>query len=151
MEEVKLKFAKRKLRVQRCKTIPGSAKVKSAPAARPSTASTTPHVLSSTPKIRGGKALLTSRMPTTVSVPKGDPSLGTRLANMSKEERKQAKSSDADRLARRAAKKKAKTALMKAASKGGDKDARVRKRPGGPKTAGSARKEVKKKVMGKRK
>jgi nucleolar protein 12 len=44
-------------------------------------------------------------------VPKGDPSLGEKLAHLSKDARKQIKSSDADRIARRLAKKKARMAL----------------------------------------
>lgn len=42
-----------------------------------------------------------------VVVPKGDPALGEKLAGKSKDERKQLKSADADRVARRLAKKKA--------------------------------------------
>lgn len=41
-----------------------------------------------------------------VVLPKGDPSLGEKLAGLSKEERKKRKSADPDRLARRLAKKK---------------------------------------------
>ncbi|KAI5986165.1 hypothetical protein EDD15DRAFT_2532529 [Pisolithus albus] len=90
LEPDRLKFAKRKLRVQRCKTIPSSV-----------TAATS---LSSKP----------SRIRTSSSAaPKGDPSLGQKLAHLSKEERKQAKAADADRRARRLAKKKARMALDK--------------------------------------
>lgn len=46
-------------------------------------------------------------------VPKGDPSLGEKLVTLSKEERKRVKAADADRVARRVAKKKARMALAK--------------------------------------
>lgn len=93
MEETKLKFAKRKLRVQRCKTL-GGTKSKTAPKPNPKVrAPATPIVIP--------------------SVPKGDPALGEKLAHLPKDERKQAKSSDADRVARRLAKKKARSALEK--------------------------------------
>lgn len=95
MEESKLKFAKRKLRVQRCKVLPkGSATDKTAT----SKAATTSHSAGAAPPI---------------DVPKGDPSLGEKIATLSKEERKQIKATDADRLARRMAKKKARMALAK--------------------------------------
>lgn len=44
-------------------------------------------------------------------IPKGDPSLGEKLIGLSKEERKQRKSTDLDRLARRLAKKKLRMAM----------------------------------------
>ncbi|KAF8195586.1 hypothetical protein BJ912DRAFT_957479 [Pholiota molesta] len=83
LEEEKLKFAKRKLRVQRCKTAPGT------------------------------KQLVTQRKERApaVVVPKGDPRLGEKLSGLPKEERKQIKSTDADRVARRLAKKKARMAM----------------------------------------
>ncbi|KAG0708415.1 hypothetical protein DFH29DRAFT_1045094 [Suillus ampliporus] len=95
MEESKIKFAKRKLRVQRCKMLPkGSAADKSATS---KTASTSNAGAAASP----------------INVPKGDPSLGEKLATLSKEERKQIKAADADRLARRMAKKKARMTLAK--------------------------------------
>jgi nucleolar protein 12 len=152
MEETKLKFAKRKLRVQRCKTLPGGPKAPSKPTPRPVDKVATRSI--QPPRLKGNRAL-SSAMPITVSVPKGDPTLGSRLASLSKDERKQAKAGDTDRIARRAAKKKAKSAMVKAASKAHGTDdsgkPRIRKRNGGPKGAGSARKEVKKKVVTKRK
>ncbi|KAL1663706.1 hypothetical protein GGF50DRAFT_127791 [Schizophyllum commune] len=82
-----LKFAKRKLRVQKCKTVPGaSTKVKADKHAP------------------GGKQA--PRKP--VVVPSGDPTLGSRLAGLPKDARKAAKAADAARVARRAAKKAAK-------------------------------------------
>ncbi|KDR82884.1 hypothetical protein GALMADRAFT_56971 [Galerina marginata CBS 339.88] len=92
LEEDKLKFAKRKLRVQRCKTLPGAKQVV------PS-------------QNKSGTASIA------VVVPKGDPALGERLAGLPKDERKQLKSSDADRVARRLAKKKARMGMKPAPGK----------------------------------
>lgn len=65
-----------------------------------------------------------------IVVPKGDPSLGEKLAHLPKEARKQYKSSDADRVARRLAKKKARIALGNDGVKTLGKDReRVRKGP----------------------
>jgi nucleolar protein 12 len=95
MEESKLKFAKRKLRVQRCKMLPKASATEKAAASK---AATTSHSAGAAPPI---------------DVPKGDPSLGEKIASLSKEERKQIKAADADRLARRMAKKKARMTLAK--------------------------------------
>jgi len=95
MEESKLKFAKRKLRVQRCKMLPKASATDKAAASK---TATTSHSAGAAPPI---------------NVPKGDPSLGEKIATLSKEERKQVKATDADRLARRMAKKKARMALAK--------------------------------------
>ncbi|KAH6888797.1 hypothetical protein BKA70DRAFT_1390075 [Coprinopsis sp. MPI-PUGE-AT-0042] len=98
MEPVKVKFAKRKLRVQRCKSVPGtSLKIKTAPPPSKKDASS-----SSQPRLP---------RPAPVEVPKGDPRLGEKLAGLSKEVRKEVKSKDADRVARRLAKKKARMAI----------------------------------------
>lgn len=94
LEPDRLKFAKRKLRVHRCKTIPSSV----TPAA--SSQSSKP------PQIHASSSISNA-------VPKGDPSLGEKLAHLSKEERKQVKAADADRRERRLAKKKARMALDK--------------------------------------
>jgi hypothetical protein len=106
-----------------------------------------------TQRLKGTMALRSSLMPfAPVSMPKGDPSLSAQLASLSKEERKRAKAADADRIARRAAKKKAKMTMMKGVVKGTkegvDSEQRVRawRRAGGAREVGSARKEVKKKV-----
>ncbi|KAF8443144.1 hypothetical protein L210DRAFT_3161164 [Boletus edulis BED1] len=87
-----LKFAKRKLRVQRCKSIPNATSAKNA----------SPSKLAQT----------SNRVPVP-PVPKGDPSLGEKLAKLTKEERKRVKATDSDRVARRMAKKKARLALAK--------------------------------------
>ncbi|GLB38746.1 putative RNA recognition motif containing protein [Lyophyllum shimeji] len=107
LEPGKLKFAKRKLRVQRCRTLPGSSV-----STRQATASTKPKANDK----EGSKNGKPMRAPVPIVVPKGDPSLGKRLAHLPKEARKQLKSADADRVARRLAKKKARMAM---ASKGG--------------------------------
>ncbi|KAG1735190.1 hypothetical protein EDB19DRAFT_1638542 [Suillus lakei] len=95
MEESKLKFAKRKLRVQRCKMLPKGSATEKAAASK----------IASTSNSAGAVP--------PIDVPKGDPSLGEKLATLSKEERKQIKAADADRLARRMAKKKARMTLAK--------------------------------------
>ncbi|KAF8903172.1 hypothetical protein CPB84DRAFT_1775032 [Gymnopilus junonius] len=88
LEESKLKFAKRKLRIQRCKTIPGFKEQVPIPNQKKKTSA-----------------------PVAIPILKGDPNLGERLAGLSKDERKEVKSSDADRVARRLAKKKARMAM----------------------------------------
>ncbi|KAK0221430.1 hypothetical protein IW262DRAFT_1447863 [Armillaria fumosa] len=105
LEEAKLKFAKRKLRVQRCKTLLGGRRT-------------------TTLVTAGTKNLVQP------SIPAGDPSLGERLVHLTKEARKHVKSADADRVARRLAKKKARLALGKEGVKmqGKERD-RVRKKP----------------------
>lgn len=94
----KLKFAKKPLRVQSCKTLP--------PAAKRVAAATAP---GKDGKDKGKKEFKKRAPPPTV-VPKGDPSLGDRLKDLSKDERKAAKHADADRLKRRMAKKQIKVA-----------------------------------------
>lgn len=107
MEPSQLKFAKRKLRVQRCKTIPGtklpssvklSSKGQTNAKAKPKSEKLTPRSPQTHP-------------PIPLTVPRGDPTLGTKLVNMSREERKKVKASDSDRVARRLAKKKARMAM----------------------------------------
>ncbi|PPR02851.1 hypothetical protein CVT24_002329 [Panaeolus cyanescens] len=93
LDQDKLKFAKRKLRVQRCKTLPGSSH--SIPINTGST------------KEKAGSSVARP----VVVVPKGNPQLGAALVGLSKEERKKVKSTDADRVARRLAKKKARNAM----------------------------------------
>lgn len=93
----KLAFGGRKMRIQRCKTLPrlpGSAPASASPKER-----------------KPSKSAATQQPPRKFKpmwkeAPHGDPSLGKKLAGMSKEDRKQAKSSDPDRVARRLAKKK---------------------------------------------
>lgn len=92
LESGQLKLAKRKLRVQRCKSIPNATSIKNVPPSKPTQAS--------------------NRAPVP-PVPKGDPSLGEKLVKLTKEERKRVKAADADRVARRMAKKKARMVLAK--------------------------------------
>ncbi|KAF9046556.1 hypothetical protein BJ165DRAFT_1472681 [Panaeolus papilionaceus] len=90
LDQDKLKFAKRKLRIQRCKTLPGSS-----------------HTVSINTKNKSGTPVARP----VVVVPKGNPELGATLVGLSKEERKKVKSTDADRVARRLAKKKARNSM----------------------------------------
>ena len=99
LESEKLKFAKRKLRLQRCKTLPGTTLLKSPASAVP---------IADQVKQGTGAG---SRAIAMQNVPKGDPLLGDKLRALSKEERKAAKSADPNRVARRLAKKKARNAL----------------------------------------
>lgn len=122
MEEGKLKFAKRKLRVQRCKTLSGGSSAKRSAASGDTTSP-------STPRARGPPVPIS--IP---AIPKGDPSLGGKLAHLSKDKRKEVKSADADRVARRLAKKKSRNALEKQGLKALSKDReRVRKSTTGAK------------------
>ncbi|KAF8685737.1 RNA recognition motif [Rhizoctonia solani] len=107
LEPGTIKLAKRKLRVQRCKTIPGV----SLPKTKPSSAGDKPKE----PKIasKGESNQKSDRQkarptPSKPILPRADPNLGERIRSLSKEERKSVKASDADRVARRLAKKKAK-------------------------------------------
>ncbi|RXW16531.1 hypothetical protein EST38_g9328 [Candolleomyces aberdarensis] len=134
LEESKLKFAKRKLRVQRCKTIPGTSfKIKSTPASSKSSSSTKSQPGAPTSST---KKPFKNAAPTPIIVPKGDPTLGDRLAHLPKAVRKDVKRNDGDRVARRLAKKKARMAMgpPKAAGTGGSNEGvRDRKRTAGAK------------------
>lgn len=112
----KLKFAKRPIRVQQCKTLPGSQR-------RPA--------LSTTP---AGTAKVPKKLRTAPAVmPKGNPALGEKIKDLSKEDRKLAKATDAERQARRLAKKQAKvatahreTGAVKLASTKAEKNSRAK-------------------------
>ncbi|KAF9449099.1 hypothetical protein P691DRAFT_759309 [Macrolepiota fuliginosa MF-IS2] len=110
LDASQLKFAKRKLRIQRCKTIPGtklpsSVKLNSQPQKFKDQSK-------SKSNTNSDKATKSQRAPPTpIIVPKGDPTLGQKLVNLSKEQRKKAKAADTDRVARRLAKKKARNAM----------------------------------------
>lgn len=69
-------------------------------------------------------------------IPKGDPALGQKLQGLSKDERKRAKASDADRVARRLAKKQAKALADRGVKSRDDISLKVRKRSGDKKTSG---------------
>ena len=146
MEEGTLKFAKRKLRLQRCKTLPGSAPVKKPePKNKPA------------PKITVGKPtdsgyqprVSSSTKPKPISLaelPKGDPRLGERLKDLDKDARKAAKAADTDRIARRMAKKKARLAMgvKEKSDKDSKKRVRERKNPVERKTEGKHKPVAKK-------
>ncbi|CED84895.1 FOG: RRM domain [Phaffia rhodozyma] len=102
LDKKHLQFSKRTLRAERCKTLPSKK-----PTASTSTASTTPTIGNSTAVSKPAR----TPYPTIQPVPKGNPLLGEKLKDLSKEDRKAAKSEDADRLARRLAKKKNRVAM----------------------------------------
>lgn len=104
MDVKKLKFAKKPLRVQACKTLPPAALLNARAAGSTSTVAAS--------KTGAGQSGSSRTVPT-VPAPKGNPALGEKLAGLSKEERKLAKAADADRQARRLAKKKARHVLDK--------------------------------------
>ena len=114
MDPEKIILKKRKLRVQRCRTVPGQRsdkdkaglKVVSSEKSLPRDANQ-----QSPKKSSGGLNKASSKEP--VTVPKGNPFLGKKLAGLSKEMRKQIKSTDKDRIARRLAKKKARAAMAR--------------------------------------
>ncbi|KAJ7496588.1 hypothetical protein FB451DRAFT_1119450 [Mycena latifolia] len=94
--KVKLKFAKRTLRVQRCRA--GAASSSAAKSAGAAPASKSKSTFPPTPPKRG------------------DPTLGARLAHLDKDARKAAKKADADRVSRRAEKKKMGTRMRTGAA-----------------------------------
>ncbi|KZT11964.1 uncharacterized protein LAESUDRAFT_719910 [Laetiporus sulphureus 93-53] len=118
LDETRLKFAKRKLRVQRCKTVPGSVKI-------------TPKHSRSAVSSSSSAHLKHPSVPfTPSSLPKGDPSLGTKISHLPKEERKKVKAADAERVARRLAKKQAKLLAEKGVKmRAGKERMRERRRP----------------------
>lgn len=129
LEPEKLKFAKRTLRVQRCKlqpALPAKSKPQQQSPAKANSA------VVANPRARSSE----------IPIPKGDPTLGARLVGLPKEARKQAKATEPARLARRLAKKKARLALEKAEDK--SKRVRVRKEKRGKNASNSGRKSGKK-------
>ncbi|KAI1790154.1 hypothetical protein LXA43DRAFT_1017651 [Ganoderma leucocontextum] len=127
LDQSKLKFAKRKLRVQRCKTLPGGPKLRAAKMPRaPSSSTSGPHGKAGRPGTSPSRPERAPRLVPT-RAPKGNPELGAKLAHLPKEERKKAKAADADRIARRLAKKRAKALAEKGVKSKGDRE-RVRKR-----------------------
>ncbi|KAI0927057.1 hypothetical protein AcV5_007696 [Taiwanofungus camphoratus] len=129
LEQDQLKFAKRKLRVQRCKTVPGSSKVVSK-FSKPPRSSSLPKTAANTRPSSASRATL----------PKGNPLLGTKISHLPKEDRKRVKATDPDRVARRLAKKKAKLLAEKGVKSRVERE-RVRKRPEDKKGSGSVLKE----------
>jgi nucleolar protein 12 len=100
LDESKLKFARRQLRVQRSKALPPVNKQKAAAAATGNTKAGP-----------GSKAGAGAKKPIKVRtipsgpIPKGNPALGEKLKDLPKDERKAAKAQDDERQARRLAKK----------------------------------------------
>lgn len=154
LEQGKVKFAKRKLRVQRCKaTTSSSTPSKKRPESGVPTSSTSPRRGKTSsggtitnPRSSGSTLI---RVPTPGSVPRGDPNLGKKLEHLSKEERKKEKAANADRVARRLAKKQVKATMAKESSKfGGDgkgkERVRVRKKGGAPGGPSSGKTKAKK-------
>ena len=106
LDPSKVKLNKRKIRPQRCKT-------GATAAVRPERGDSE----RSTERRTAGKGVdkaqsrqekiraLSDGKPTTKSAPRGDPALGERIRSLSKDERKTVKAGDADRQARRLAKK----------------------------------------------
>ncbi|KAJ3859457.1 hypothetical protein EV359DRAFT_50814 [Lentinula novae-zelandiae] len=109
LEPGKLKFAKRKLRVERCKTIPGGSFKVKVQSTSP-TSSSRPNNPNHPSNFKTNRST-PSTSSASISIPKGDPTLGAKLAHLSKEDRKSAKAGDADRMARRLAKKKSRMAM----------------------------------------
>ncbi|TFK93092.1 hypothetical protein K466DRAFT_572710 [Polyporus arcularius HHB13444] len=136
LDESKLKFAKRKLRVQRCKTLPGGPKLRASKPTRapsssaPSAAQGRSHAGPSNSRSMPAHRLV----PATKHTPKGNPELGAKLAHLPKEERKKVKASDPERVARRLAKKQAAALALKGVKAKVDRE-RVRKRPNEKKAA----------------
>ena len=133
MEQGKLKFAKRKLRVQKCKTVPNASDGKRETSKRPQRDIQAPR----------GKSERVSHVASAQVY--GDPQLGERIAGLSKEMRKKIKSTEPDRVARRLAKKKARLSMKRDGTK---TKARVRERkhPSQGKSLNSSRKGSKARV-----
>lgn len=106
MEADKLKFANRKLRVQRCKAKNTSSKPSNSVAIKDLT----------TAEAKGKSTF--SKGDKTHKLHKGDPLLGERIKGLSKDERKEVKKQDVNRLARRM-EKKAKRRTLDPASRSG--------------------------------
>lgn len=132
MDAEKLNLGKRTLRIQRCKSLPN---------AQQKRASQATIAGGGTESTRGESARRPFSIPIPTSIPRGDPALGEKLAGLSKEDRKEAKKADAERVQRRLAKKKVKNAMVLDKGREDAKDRpriRVRKEPassskGGPK------------------
>ncbi|KAF8600385.1 hypothetical protein BDV93DRAFT_525418 [Ceratobasidium sp. AG-I] len=141
MEPGTIKLAKRKLRIQRCKTLPGVTLPK--PKQRPSRDDNpNPTAKNTTQNDRhSDKTNRPTQKPGSAprrnSIPRADPTLGERIRTLSKDERKDVKSSDADRVARRLAKKKARIVMERGERKaGGGKESILGGKPGGAKGKG---------------
>lgn len=112
IEESKLKLAKRKLRVERCKTRTASSMPKT-PHVRDGESAANPKSKPATNPAKDAPrpSTLNSRSHPPIKVPKGDPGLGDKLRGLDKDARRSAKAADPARQARRMAKKKARRVL----------------------------------------
>lgn len=111
LPEDKLKFNKRKLRVQRCKTLPGKPKPSPGDASASAPLSARDAALAAAAKYADPRATHPHNTSKPLALPKGNPLLGEQIKDLTKDERKVAKAEDADRLARRLAKKKARVTM----------------------------------------
>ena len=156
LEQEKIKFAKRKLRVQRCKaatsaSTPGKNKTQkrtTASSSSPRKGKTATGGTIANPRSSGSASI---RVPASRSIPKGDPNLGKQLEHLSKEQRKQEKAANAERVARRLAKKQVKAAMTKEKSKfrmdgKGKERARVRRKGEGSGASSAGKKATKPRV-----
>jgi nucleolar protein 12 len=109
LPEEKLKYNKRKLRVQRCKTLPGKPK----PTPGDTSAKDAAAAAAAALKYQDPRKTHPNNTSKPLPLPKGNPLLGEQIKDLSKDERKVAKATDADRLARRMAKKKARVTMDK--------------------------------------
>ena len=87
------------LRLEQCKTLPGGSSIEHSVVPEDSTSHPTPRTMGPPVPI------------SILAISKDDPSFGGKPAHLSKEKRKEVKSADADRIARRLAKKRVKNAL----------------------------------------
>lgn len=103
LPSTKLKFAKKPLRLQSCKTLPPKSNSRPAPTGAAAASG-------SKAGAKGAAAGKPAKKPFVPAgpIPKGNPLLGEKIKDLSKEDRKVAKATDAERQARRIAKKKAK-------------------------------------------
>lgn len=108
LEASSLRFAKKQMRVQRARTLPSAIpKSKSQPASSTSKPAGQKATAQGSTNTKSNPVKSASVKQTPIGpIPKGNPLLGEKIKNLSKEERKAAKSEDSDRQARRLAKKK---------------------------------------------
>jgi nucleolar protein 12 len=96
LPSAKLKFAKKPLRVQVCRSLPPNVRIHGKPAGGAAGAAGAPGASGKPAKKTGH----------TGPIPRGNPALGDKIKDLTKDERKAVKATDAERQARRIAKKK---------------------------------------------
>lgn len=109
VDDSKLRFAKKPLRIQRAKTLPSQ---------RPKPTTIDPKARPSKPDQKPTKTYSKPTLKPTGPAPKGNPLLGAKIRDLSKDERKVAKAADEDRQTRRLAKKKLRGKMGAEAEKG---------------------------------